>query len=271
MKVFLLGGLGNQLFQTSLAIGLASNCNMPVILDGSSVQGYEIRANLLSLPDTVNVHSSFSKGRNFHRFASRGLIPMVFNEQAAEKRICRGWNFKSYHGFYGYFQSMHYFEGLEKSIEAMFKNVDSYPTYQERSKDISIHIRGGDYLTNSKYISLAPEYYSNALKMIQNLGDFKSIIYSNDISYAKWVMGKVTRNSDVKFEYAFARSGESELFDLVKMASSAHVIIANSTFSWWSAWLASRMQSKIYRPKNYYHNSQSKSSFYPGDWISVNG
>jgi hypothetical protein len=203
--------------------------------------------------------------------ASRGLIPFILNEEETQRRIGNGKNFNSYQGVYGYFQSARYFEGHEKSIEKLFETVQTYPTFRARSQDIAIHIRGGDYLTNPKYVSLAPEYYSNALKMIQEQGDLKVVVYSDDINYAKWVMGKVSRNIGKDFECTFPKSSENELDDLLSMAASEHIIVANSTFSWWSAWLASRLQAKIYRPRDYFHDKPVKSDFYPSGWITVDG
>jgi len=128
--------------------------------------------------------------------------------------------------------------------------------YNILNKDtVSIHVRRGDY-TNLQHIHplQSIEYYENAYNII----DDKSInvlVFSDDIEWCK---------NNIKFENITYIEGETNIVDMYIMSLCTHNIIANSSFSWWGAWLNNNKNKKVIAPINWFG---SQSNLYTGDII----
>ena len=133
----------------------------------------------------------------------------------------------------GYFQSDKYFAHNRKHILESF-DIDTLQykvtqEYGDYSDYISIHVRRGDYLHLKEYHGVLDiEYYKNS---IQHFGDHqKYIVFSDDI---EWCKRSLTFVGDVLYSNC-----KEDWEDLILMSTCKAHIIANSTFSWWSAWLS---------------------------------
>ena len=233
----LAGGLGNQLFQIAAthALSLRNNdtagfnfetCYTP--LQGNSSPKY--RRSILSKINEVNVN--FNTIYNEPKF-SYCEIPysnsLLLN---------------------GYFQSEKYFVDFKDDIIKLFelpsdsknKVRDFFNWWGINDKPItSIHIRRGDYLNNPNFHPICSmEYYSKAM---ENIGDSYFIIISDDMDWVK----KNFNGKNIVFP-----SFDDEIDDLTLMTLCDNNIIANSSFSWWGAYLNINKNKKIIAPKDWF-------------------
>lgn len=144
---------------------------------------------------------------------------------------------------FGFFQSWKYFENAQDEVRHAFK----LKYYQEYRDYVSIHVRRGDYVKyansfppiNMDYVNLA---YSRILTQTGRRSiDFKCVVFSDDIEWCK------KEFSNTLIETTFSE-GRNEFEDLSLMASCAHHIIANSTFSWWASYLSHNPEAIVISP-----------------------
>lgn len=227
ISVFLQGGLGNQLFQ--IACGYAHSLEVGdsfglqkgqhhLPLQGNRVETYrEIFYNNISFVEDVPV-SSVHEESTF----SYTKLPHLS-------------------GLYlvGYFQSEKYFSKYREEVIKLF-NIkklqseygDLYPNLQD---SICMHVRRGDYLKSpDTHTNLPTSYYNKALDSFPK--DTPVLVFSDDIGYCKeeWTGDRFT----------FVE-GNEDFIDLIVMSQCKHHIIANSSFSWWGAWLSDSEGIKI--------------------------
>jgi hypothetical protein len=158
---------------------------------------------------------------------------------------------------HGYFQSEKYFEDCKDAIrkEYKFKNPKvSSPI----ANTVSLHVRRGDYTQHPNHHPLCDlEYYHKAMKEFEGY-DF--LVFSDDKEWCKETFKqKNVRVSEV----------EDAIEELEMMSWCDHHIIANSTFSWWGAWLGHNEDKRVVAPKTWfgsaYHNHNTK-DIYCEDW-----
>lgn len=138
-------------------------------------------------------------------------------------------------------------------------------------ESVSLHIRRGDYLNvmpNSpyRYDGVATQkYYEKAIAYIKNVKkEAHFYIFSNDIEWCKAQFGIAD------FNYVSCNSGFNSWRDMYLMSLCRHHINANSTFSWWSAWLTPYKNSIIICPESFLRNIITK-DIYPEKWIKIKG
>lgn len=152
-----------------------------------------------------------------------------------------------------YFQDEWFFRNNAEAVRALFSS-DIPP----KTDAIAIHVRRGDYVNNSFYIDLMEtDYYEKAMALFpgQNF-----LVFSDDIEWCK----KQKIFKGCKFFH------EDEINDMNKMASCKGHIVANSSFSWWGAWLSPTYpDNKIVCPNKYYPDDVIRSVF-PEHWTRIN-
>lgn len=166
---------------------------------------------------------------------------------------------------YGYFQSEKYFKHIEDVIRHEFTfraRIDTMCTHYIENKFsgsevISLHIRRGDYLTDPNFHVLDVEgYYWDA---ISSLPDCKVLVFSDDV---EWAESKFTS------KYCVISKTRNQFIDLCLMSKCDYHIIANSSYSWWGAWLAKSKQ--VIAPRKWFAgdfaNWNTKDLYLP-DWI----
>lgn len=126
----------------------------------------------------------------------------------------------------GYFQSEKYFAEHRKQILELFELPK-----EKKIDRVSIHVRRGDYVKfHTSFPPIHRRYLQPAIKFFTEKGINKFLVFSDDIEWCK----DHFKTYDGDFEYS---EGRNEFNDLALMANCAHNIIANSSFSWWAAWL----------------------------------
>ena len=252
ITIFLQGGLGNQLFQLAFLDYVSKLNNTQSYLD--SIQ---------NSPHS-NIHYFDTIFQNW-----KGLIkPIITHRTIIEPQnswvisLKKQWGVKELNvKIYGFFQ--HYKYILPNFISKLtFPNAAQllirYPTIQEC---VFLHIRGGDYLTtfhSKTYGFDTDKYYPKAISMFPI--DTKFVIFTNDKEYAE--SKEFLKN--INYEYI----EENEVDSLFLMSKCAGGICANSTFSWWGAYL--NKNRKLILPSNWIiDNTRNTEGYYFKECISI--
>jgi len=171
----------------------------------------------------------------------------------------------------GYFQTEKYFKHIEHQIRSEFTFVDDIlePCKEMVSgieNPIALHIRRGDYIINSEnHFNLPIEYYEAALKHFDD--DRNVIVFSDD---SKWCHDQ-SLFSDDRF---IVSDNDDNRVDLCLMSLCSDFIIANSTYSWWGAWLSPNKNKKVIAPvqwfgKTGYTKDHDTKDLIPDTWIRI--
>lgn len=170
--------------------------------------------------------------------------------------------------FEGYFQSEQYFPSNVKELFTFDPDVialclGEFETVFEK-ETIAIHVRRGDYVDNPNYVNLPPSYYILALEThFPNWRDCNLIFFSDDPDYCK-IHYQCLPN-------AFFSDNFIDIADLCLMHLCDHFIIANSSFSFWGAFLGEKEGTKVVRPEHYFAGKLAKNSIrdlYPERWVA---
>jgi len=193
---------------------------------------------------------------------------------------------------HGYFQSYKYFNHNRYRIIKYLDFEPYYNKYQMKNDSIAIHFRFGDYLPvqSGEYV-LQPSYYINAItylfESIPNLFDnYNFIIFSEKeddnivTDYIEVISNKLNEkfNKTVNFIKIYDLYKDSKDFEeLFYMANCKHFIIANSTFSWFGAYLCENQDKKVIYPDEWLGEKikntcslKSLKDMFPDNWIKIN-
>ena len=251
----LAGGLGNMMFQIASAMGIA-NKNHEVAYDFNHV------GILHKYPQDYkdNLFRKVKKQKNYLTdFESISIEPNDFRYQKIHLP-------KSNIKLGGYFQSPKYFNHIKDKIFDLFsptsKDLEYINTKYKTGKGIvSLHVRRGDYTKLSDYhYNLKIDYYLNAIDYFK---DKEFLIFSDDI---EWCKKQFTGD---KFKFV---NGEEDYIDLHIMSMCEHNIIANSTFSWWGAYLNQNPEKTVIYPDKWFgpKNSNFKTiDIFPDEWVCL--
>jgi len=176
----------------------------------------------------------------------------------------------------GSFQSEKYFIGVEDEIRQGFElniplnNANSEMLEKIKSSNsISLHIRRGDYLKEADYRGICSvDYYKNAVELIvkeKNIENPSLFIFSDDYD---WVTSNLQFN--YKTNYVDINDTNSALFDLELMKNCKHNIVANSSFSWWGAWLNNNYDKMVVAPKPWLKGIPDY-DLVPEGWLRIEG
>ncbi|MBC7981871.1 alpha-1,2-fucosyltransferase, partial [Candidatus Parcubacteria bacterium] len=145
---------------------------------------------------------------------------------------------------------------LSQTAQDVLKNIDT--------NSVSIHIRRGDYVNNNHHGSCDLGYYYKALHHIKSkISSPHFFIFSDDIQWAK-------DNMQIG-EATFVSNGDiPEVEELILMSMCSHNIIANSTFSWWAAYLNQNLHKIVIAPKQWTRKETSDTlEILPKTWIQL--
>lgn len=255
-----LGQLGNQMFQYASTLGIAGKLNVPFVIPNHTEVindglGNKLRIELFEVfkikPDQIGLVNGVDAQEQTFEFDDNFF----------------SLNSKIDHNLVGFFQTEKYFKHSEKEVRNQFDFLDyikdDCDDMIETVKDsIALHIRRGDYLINSNnHHNLTLDYYQNALKQFDK--DQQVIIFSDD---PKWCKQQKLFSSD-RF---LVSETENSRYDLYLMSKCSDFIIANSTFSWWGAWLSGK--GKVIAPKTWFGstlNHKNIQDLYLNKWIKI--
>lgn len=176
--------------------------------------------------------------------------------------------------YWGGWHSEQYFKPIEREVNDVFRfPLDSdtaYARWQERicgaGNSVSLHVRRGDYVNISpddyyQFGGVATlEYYRKAIDYLREaVGKCSFFVFSDDIPWCREQFG------DEGMEYVDCNSGQNSWRDMCLMTMCKHHINANSTFSWWGAWLNADPDGIVVRPRWFIRDVVTE-DFYPENW-----
>jgi hypothetical protein len=287
------GGLGNQMFQYAFARILAKRNSVPLKLDKSffdtfsNEQEFTQRNFELGIFENVCTQASLKEIIKLTRLSFINKIKKkigfycksnIYSEPSLDFHP-EFLSIKDPAYIKGYFQSYKYLENQEDLIRETF----SFPveSLDDRNKTllsklqseiaISVHIRRGDYVTNTKtqqfHGNCSLEYYSKAILLLASkIEKFTLVFFSDD---SQWVKEQFETLPYSKL-FVDDNTEENSWVDMFLMSSCTHNIIANSSFSWWAAWLNTQPNKIVIAPKKWYANSERNTNdLIPPQWIRL--
>jgi hypothetical protein len=183
----------------------------------------------------------------------------------------------------GYFQSYKYFDHNKDKIIKILELDKFIDKYQLNYKAIGIHLRFGDYTFNqANHYLLRPSYYINALNklidIIPDIDDYKILIFTesnDDLLVNDFIeeFKKGVKKDLIYNKFYELNPGLKDYQDMLYLSSCEHIIISNSTFSWFSAYLCKNNKKRIIYPDKWFGPNNQKNStkdLFLDDWIMVN-
>ena len=271
-------GLGNQMFQYAFGKLLEWKYSVPVefdIMNEDFVSDMQTDMDVFSIGDykiadkgQIKEFMPFSVARykQEKRYLSyiyyklrRKLHPAkLVTEKFPSQYISDFDSLNTFHKYYfmGHWMNLRYFSGFEDRIRALFELKDNSFYDSDVAKEIigsietpvSLHIRRGDYLS-SGFIEVAEmSYYQKAIALIkENVKSPVLYVFTND---PRWVEHEF--KPDLPYKIVSGNTGANSYKDMLLMSLCKHNIIANSSFSWWGAWLNNNENKIVVCPKNWY-------------------
>ncbi|MCM1138940.1 MAG: alpha-1,2-fucosyltransferase [Muribaculum sp.] len=289
MKIVrIFGGLGNQMFQYALAVALGSKGN-DVRIDASCMRGYPLH-NGFELKRIFNADipqaSLFELlwlGYPLPHYrlwqVGKRILPkrqaMIVEDSAMEfnKDVFKQ---KRDYLLEGYWQTEKYFSDWRDEILDAFR----FPKFASESENqmlakeiacsnaVSVHVRRGDYLKISNTSGICTEgYYNKAIKLIiDKCNPEMFVFFSDDIDWCKEHFKDLAEGHKVVF--VDWNKGEESYRDMQLMSLCSHNIIANSSFSWWGAWLNNNPDKVVITPSRWM-NGPGWPDIIPDAWIKI--
>lgn len=279
------GGLGNQMFQWALARMIKETTEMEVCFDGSyfdksyarpyQLDIFEIKPEFVEDPMTklkLNIIWALRSVINWPNFLGYTLYSEPHFH--FDKNIIR---IKPNTYIEGYFQSELYFNCVERKLREDFtfrehpdrKNQEMIDKIKS-TNSISLHVRRGDYVQKKRfkdmYAECSLDYYKRGVEHIANgLENPTLFVFSDDIDWAR-------DNITLPYKRVFVNinSGETSYEDMRLMSLCQHNIIANSSFSWWGAWLNKNPEKIVIAPEKWFNDDKIiQTDVIPKSWVRI--
>ena len=273
------GGLGNQLFQYALGRAVALHHKSPLKLDLTIFKTYELHKYLLdqfAIQADMATENEISelKGKNNPLFSALRKARLIKRKSYFKEKRSSHFDASVFKNddvyFDGYWQNELYFSGIRELLLREFESISSmsdvgcaYLECIKKSNSVSLHIRRGNYLNLKNVNVLDVDYYMKAVdylrKSIENPTFF---IFSDDLEWCKNSLGFLDNS-------IFVDRTKTEIDDLKLMSFCQHNIIANSSFSWWGAWLNQNSKKTVIAPKDWLLNDPGSSNVILSDWVKL--
>ena len=277
IKLKITGGLGNQMFQFAAGYSVAKSKKVDLNLD-------------LSWYKRRDIHNGFELQKIFDIFNRVDFLNKPFSlKQLFSKIDFRYKTFEEPHFHYtpeilnlqnhcflrGYWQSEMYFTNYASDIRKIFEFKKILDNENSKiaseiieNKSVSLHIRRGDFLKKNNQVHQVDltKFYNKAInEMSNNFDNPKFFIFSDD---PKWVF----KNFSIKKNFRIVSNNKSNYsyLDMYLMSLCKCNILANSTFSWWSAWLNNYSNKIILAPKTWFTDKTIKTdNLFPKNWDTI--
>ena len=285
----LMGGLGNQMFQYAFGRTLRENGTeikydtsyYNHIPDGDTSRTCELSHIVSDLPTAGQ--QDLRKYQNIVQKVLR-IIDIYAGTKLSAVRMEENKDFdisfmeEKDKYLIGYWQNEDYFKRIREELLKDFAfpvwelnevNIKLSQEISEAENAVAVHVRGGDYFSanNIKIFGniCTAEYYERAFNYFENRYDnVKFFLFTNDV---KWV----NRNINIKehdIEQIDWNNDSAGWIDMYHMSKCKHNIIANSSYSWWAAWL-NRNKDKIVVAPDKWANNDTFLHIVPEDWVRI--
>lgn len=296
------GGLGNQLFQYATARSIAIKLNRKLFIDDSwyknfdlledynkpnastkrefLLQKFNIKSNILNTYhlNWIKRLRIRSKNNKFFTFLKKyplnSLSFNIINQSNYSYDLVTN-STKIY--LTGNWQNNDIIENHRKSLISEYKPKQSiseennhYLMSISSSNSVALHFRRGDYvskpLSRKVHTICSNDYYSEGIELLRRkTNNLQLFIFSDDIMWVK-------DNFDFKDNVTYISNEGPEFEHLYLMSQCKHQITANSTFSWWAAWLNNNPEKIVITPEYWYYDKKLNDTVIriPKDWLKIN-
>lgn len=276
------GGLGNQLFQYAAGLSLATKYQVPLKIHTQfkstdttrtlGISHFNTNVEEASTEDLDHLYPSSSIKR-----AIQALLPAQYKHFYKEHEFAYQTSFEKLGAsvyLKGYWQSEKYFTGIAEQVKevfrldpTLFQNIESLIDNLKHTEALAMHVRKGDYLKQpyaTYYAELDAVYYNSALKVLQKISPHLQVyVFTDDPEWVKL-------NLPLAMPYTLMSGSATKTMyeDFEAMRSCKYHIIANSSFSWWTAWLSDRKDKQIIAPRQWFKNGPSDTQdLIPKSWL----
>ncbi len=272
--ISLTGGLGNQLFQYAFGRKLAIASGQRLFLSAETfltdylqrsfaLSPFPVKAKLLS-------HRQYQYflqpgGRGYGWLKRLRLLNIVEDDNLIRHDIAPAFGVNHYRG---YWQTARYFEDIRPALlEELTISNDAIARFrhkiQHSGTPVCVHVRRKDYLNDERFGFLGLDYYLEAISYFsEHFKDVCFFVFSDDIEWCKLQFGETERFVFIDPSFGFRDYEELQL-----MTACKHHIIANSSFSWWGAWLCPNVSQIVIRPEQPFRDASLQyEAYYPDNW-----
>lgn len=273
------GGLGNQMFQYAVQLALTKKYKNQEIKGENFYYFLENEHNAFELETYFNIDINLATKKEL-KLVYNGIIPKPFykkfllikypykclslmNLSFKKKCLITDDKFNNYvkkldnlsiGNWYlrGFWQKTEYFENYRKDILSVFplkctisEEEKKIVKKLENGQYIAVHVRGGDFIGpkyNSKFNLCGINYYQQALKEI-NKENLPLVVFTDDIKYSKELLNKFN------VAYYISHDVNNSIADMYMLSMSKKLIISNSTFAFWGAYLSKIVDQEVICPK----------------------
>ncbi len=280
------GGFGNQMFQYAFLVALQEKFQEEVLADITMFEHYETHdfclvdffGMELKLADSSNLNkvTRYYKNALLQKLTDKYLPPKKTVYQ--EKTICKfdESSFDDVEDRYyaGYWINTGYFSTVEDRIRKAFvfkRGLDSKNQQVldeiSKSESVSIHVRRSNYLQFGGQLECPLEYYKAAIEhVLEKKGKVSFFVFSDDIAWCKENIPALVGGSACLF-IDWNNERASHYIDMQLMAACRSNVLANSTFSWWGAWLNNNPDKIVTVPKKWAERLEYDKGLILQDWI----
>lgn len=284
------GGLGNQLFQYAMLVAVREHFKEEVLMDTSVYASYGLHNGL----EMNRIFATTAKEATQEQIKKVSwcttnyiLFRLIHYCLPAKKTEFKEWTFGKYYAevfdkkcdclYDGYWQHHEYFKDCRDAILKEFslrnpldeENQTRFDGYYSSENVASVHVRRGDFLNSKLYKGLCgKDYFRAAIAKAKSiLGDETSFVFfSNDLQWCKENLSDLIAPDRICF--AEWNTGKESYKDMILMSACRVNIIANSSFSWWAAYLNQRADKIVIAPAKWINKKMPDPIQMP-DWILI--
>ncbi len=295
----LLGGLGNQMFQYATARALSVAKGTDLALDISRFgtytlhHGFELQKVFQGVRQAGRIATSKEISRCMG-VAQYKHIQNILAKPSLSRLRPSSWlpepDFNYWAGLdaaararddcylTGYWQSEKYFENQADLIRQDFSFLEYCSAANlaillriQQKNAVSIHVRRGDYVNNAATLAVhgvCPlAYYEQAISYLKaRVANPYFVVFSDDLP---WVQHNLAALLPGAHEYVSNNQGSASYNDMRLMSCCRHHIIANSSFSWWGAWLNPRKDKMVVAPRRWFNRGADTPDLLPASWCKL--
>ncbi len=270
----LMGGLGNQLFQFAAGLYTKKFSSRDVRFSQDGLLKARNTSRYYMLEDLLKKSDMTVRGKFVLAIFKLGsfIFPSIWisERELSDFPLIRVTN--STKVLIGYFQRHDYVDSVAAEIIQSMSRSNTFRSvvHASANNDIAVHIRFGDYQNDSetkRFHGLsAMSYYVKGVNHLQSVHNYDQIVvYSDDICKAYSDFTEAFGPSEIP---VIAKEGSSELEDLANMSSSKGLVISNSTFSWWAAWIGTQLHGcNVVAPRPWFASpTAADDNLLPDEW-----
>lgn len=290
--VKLIGGLGNQMFQYAAARRLAERHSSILKLDVTGFEEYKLHKyglscfRIMESPATKSEIESIRGNQDILNRLKRKVSRLIGFNNPNNRR----WIFERQFHFdaeileapdnvllEGYWQSEKYFADIRDILRREFvvkyeqdAQSKSFADLIQRTESVSLHVRRTDYVqdvsTNKMFGTCDRDYYDRCVRCVgARVSNPHLFVFSDE---PKWA--KDNLKFDVPMTFVDCNDASRNYEDLRLMSMCKHNIIANSSFSWWGAWLNANLEKTVIAPQTWFNgDTMNTKDLIPAQWIKL--